>query len=219
MTVKTRKVFENLSEVKEKKEKTFSDYKIADVLILLDLPPPLRWKLEFKSIDPSPFLTYGLQQALIQITSDSNEQEQRFFMELFFMEALVNHKLRMWQERPLDAGKSPFRGIIDFALTPYQPKFKTPYLVLSEAKKDDFEQGWGQCLLAMKTCQMLNEQEGLKFDIHGIVSTGKFWEFGKLTVDNQFYTTAGYALAQPDMLLGAVDYMFTLCENNIPNTT
>lgn len=199
-------------------EQTFSNYKIADVLELLKLPPPAVWEIEAAAMPPSPFLTLGLEQANIQITTDANEQEQRFFMELFFMEALRKHKLRLWQERSLDAGESPFRGVIDFALTPYQPKFKTPYLVLSEAKKENFEQGWGQCLLAMKTCAMLNERDGLRFDMYGIVSTGKFWEFGRLTVDNRFSISTGYALTQPTLLLGALDYILTRCEENIPVT-
>jgi hypothetical protein len=42
-----------------------------------------------------------------------------------------------------------------------------------------------------------------------------FWEFGKLTVDNQFYKTVGYSLAQPDLILGILNYLFALCEKNI----
>lgn len=206
-----------MSHQKETDEKTFSNYKISDALELLNFPPPFVWHIEAEPIPPSSFLTYGLQQARIQITTDSNEWEQRFLMELFFMEALRNHRLRMWQERSLDAGKSPFRGKVDFIFTPYQVKLKTPFMVLSEAKKEDFEQGWGQCLLAMKTCQLLNDAEGVQFDMYGIVSTGKFWEFGKLTLDNQFFISDSYTIAQPHLLLGVVDHIFSICEKNIQN--
>ncbi len=62
----------------------------------------------------------------------------------------------------------------------------------------------------MKLCQMLNARDGRSTDVYGIVSTGQFWEFGKLTVDNHLYTSEGYALTQADVILGIVDYLFTL---------
>lgn len=40
------------------------------------------------------------------------------------------------------------------------------YVCLAEAKKDDFEQGTAQCILAMKTCQLLNAKENLMIDMH-----------------------------------------------------
>jgi hypothetical protein len=85
-------------------------------------------------------------------------------------------------------------------------------VVLSEAKKDDFEQGWGQCLMAAKASQMINEKNGYKFDVYGIVSNGKVWEFGKYVVDNKFYKTDAYSIAQLDILLGILNEIFTDCE-------
>ncbi len=196
-------------------EKTFSEYDLTSVLELLNLAPPLEWEIDFKPVEPTPFLTYGLKQARKQITVGSNEWDQRLFMELVFLETLNDHNLRMWQEKQIDAGESPFRGKVDFVFTPYQAKFKMPYLVLSEAKKEDFEQGWGQCLLGMKTCQILNTKDGYQFDMYGIVSTGMFWEFGKFTTNEQFHKSVGYTLAQPETVLGILDYLFTKCEKNI----
>ncbi len=194
-------------------QETFSD--ITRAMSLLNIATDILWEINISPIEPSAFLQLGLQRARKQITFGANEWEHRLFMELFFLEALENHSLRMWQEKSLDAGQSPFRGKVDFIFTPYQIKFQRPYLVLSEAKKENFEQGWGQCLLAMKTCQLLNAQASHAHDepdLYGIVSTGRIWEFGKLTTTNQFYKTDGYTLAQPDLLLGALDHVFTLSE-------
>ncbi len=194
---------------------TFGDYDVTRAMELLNLSHLLKWEIDFQAIPLSEFLRVGLRDAERQVTFGSNEWEQRLFMELIFLEALRNHPLRMWQEKQLDGGKAPFRGKADFVFTPYGIRFQTPYIVLSEAKKEDFELGWGQCLIAMKTCQLLNEKDGYQFDVYGIVSTGMFWEFGKLTVDNQFYKTGGYTLTQPDILLGVLDHLFTLSEKNI----
>jgi len=34
--------------------------------------------------------------------------------------------------------------------------------------------------------QIINKKEGYNFNIYGIVSSGKIWEFGKYTKDNEF---------------------------------
>jgi hypothetical protein len=61
--------------------------------------------------------------------------------------------------------------------------FEEPYLIVVEAKKDNFEEGWGQCLAELITAQKLNGNT--KTEIFGIVSNGKFWEFGRL-LENSF---------------------------------
>jgi hypothetical protein len=121
----------------------------------------------------------------------------------------------MWQERSIDAGETPLRGKVDFAITAYQIAFRNPFVAIIEAKKENFDQGWGQCLMAMKTAQKLNAQDGLHIDIFGIVSTGMFWEFGKLATNGQFYKTSGYSLTQPEAVLGILDYLFIECEKKL----
>lgn len=192
----------------ENKQETFGNFDLGKALEFLNLFPYFKWELQVNPIEPSESLKTNLKRAERQITTNSNEWEQRLFMELIFLEALENHNIRMWQEKQIDAGKSPFRGKADFVFTPYQVSFKLPYIVLSEAKKDDFEQGWGQCLMAAKAASLINEKEGYKFDVYGIVSSGKVWEFGKYTTDNKFYKTDAYSLAQLNILLGILELIF-----------
>ena len=66
--------------------------------------------------------------------------------------------------------------------------------------------------MAAKTTQRLNEQENHRFDIYGIVSNGKVWEFGKYTTDNRFYKTGAYSLEQLDILLGVLGMIFAACD-------
>ncbi|MEZ4660720.1 MAG: hypothetical protein R2911_24465 [Caldilineaceae bacterium] len=67
----------------------------------------------------------------------------------------------------------------------------------------------------MKTCQLLNQRENLHFDIFGIVSTGTIWEFGKLTMSDQFFKTESYTLSQPEPVLGILEHIFAECERNL----
>ncbi len=191
---------------------TFGNFDLTKAVEFLGLFPYQKWEAPFQEIPPSEALTINLQRAERQVTTGSNEWEQRLWMELIFLEALDHHNLRMWQEKQVDAGAAPFRGKVDFAFTPYQARFKSPFVVVAEAKKDDFEQGWGQCLIAMKTASMLNEQEGHRHPLFGIVSTGKIWEFGRYTPDNTFARSEPYSIGQPDSLLGILHTIFTECE-------
>lgn len=62
----------------------------------------------------------------------------------------------------------------------------TPYLLIAEAKLDDFERAWGQCSAAMLAAQRLNQTP--EVPVYGIATNGSEWQFGvllgrKLTVD------------------------------------
>jgi len=61
-----------------------------------------------------------------------------------------------------------------------------PLLIVVEAKKNDFEQGWAQCLSELIAAKNLNQSEK---SVYGIVTDGKLWEFGKLNGCSQFSTT------------------------------
>jgi hypothetical protein len=57
-----------------------------------------------------------------------------------------------------------------------------PYLLVVEAKQDNFDEGWGQCLAAMLAAQKLNDKLETSEEIvlSGMVSNGEVWEFGQL---------------------------------------
>ena len=59
-----------------------------------------------------------------------------------------------------------------------------PILVTIEAKKDNFEEGWGQCAAEMVAAKVTNGPE-FQQKIYGIVSNGDKWEFAYLH-DNTF---------------------------------
>ncbi|MEE6162542.1 hypothetical protein U9R62_14610 [Cylindrospermopsis raciborskii DSH] len=70
------------------------------------------------------------------------------------------------------------------------------YLILVEAKKDNFEEGWGQCLAELIAAQKLNNQ--LNQTLYGIVSNGKIWEFSKLEEDNFVKNIEEYSISNLD---------------------
>lgn len=208
-----------MQEQAQTQSETFGNFDLARAVEFLGLFPYQKWDIPFQATTPSEVLTINLQRAERQVTTGSNEWEQRLLMELIFLEALEHHNLRMWQEKQVDAGAAPFRGKVDFAFTPYQARFKSPFVVVAEAKKDDFEQGWGQCLIAMKAAFLLNEREGHRHPLFGIVSTGKIWEFGQYTEDNAFARSEPFSIGQPESLLGILGFIFSECERFHPAIT
>ncbi|MGH9841339.1 MAG: hypothetical protein ACREEM_21505, partial [Blastocatellia bacterium] len=83
---------------------------------------------------------------------------------------------------------------------------ETPLVVVAEAKKNDFEQGWGQCLAELIAAQKLNGDARLV--VYGIVTDGKLWEFGKLREEVFTKNTESYTVDHLARLFGALNYIF-----------
>ena len=80
-----------------------------------------------------------------------------------------------------------------------------PLMVMIEAKKNDFDEGWAQCLAEMVAAQKLNEN---KLPIYGIVTDGQVWQFGKLEDATYTYNEKLFTLDDLAELLGALDYVY-----------
>lgn len=83
---------------------------------------------------------------------------------------------------------------------------KTPLLAVFEAKRQDFDEGWGQCLAAMLACQKINDDEHLA--VYGIVSSGLVGEFGKLEAQCFTKEPLAHSIDNPQKLAGMLDYVF-----------
>ncbi|MCB1659808.1 MAG: hypothetical protein KDI39_16440, partial [Pseudomonadales bacterium] len=81
-----------------------------------------------------------------------------------------------------------------------------PLLMLVEAKKNDFEQGWAQCLAELWAAQQLNKNPQLT--VYGIVSDGKYWEFGQLTGQMFIKNSQSFVIDDLAELLSALRYVF-----------
>ncbi len=91
--------------------------------------------------------------------------------------------------------------------------FDRPYFILVEAKQDNFDAAWGQCLAEMMAAQRLNENSQIV--VFGITSNGDRWQFGKLenstfTLNNTFYT-----IQELDKLFAAVNDVFQQCASQL----
>ncbi len=84
----------------------------------------------------------------------------------------------------------------------------TPLIMMVAAKRNDFEEGWGQCLAALVAAQRLHDDPS--HAVYGVVSDGKRWEFGKLIHSIFSENTESYQVEGLELLFGAIHVLFDL---------
>jgi len=89
----------------------------------------------------------------------------------------------------------------------------SPILTVVEAKKENFTEGWGQCLAEMIACQKINDNPDII--IFGIVTTGEFWRFGKLHGDTFTENTLPVSIENPSKIMGCLEYVMNECESQL----
>jgi hypothetical protein len=97
------------------------------------------------------------------------------------------------------------RGVCDFILSHGMmlPTVQSPVLVLVEAKKNDIEEGLGQCAAEMVAAQIFNEREGNPIPaVYGCVTNGESWQFLRLTGKLLEIDQQRYFLAKLEEVLG-----------------
>ncbi|MCX6369116.1 MAG: hypothetical protein NTX57_20750 [Armatimonadetes bacterium] len=113
-----------------------------------------------------------------------------------------------WIQKPLSYSEK-LSGIPDYLIATKSALGKTvletPLVVVVEAKKNDFEQGWGQCLAELIAAQKINERPDQP--VYGIVTDGELWKFGKLVGTDFTLETVGYTLTDLPELFGTLVYI------------
>jgi hypothetical protein len=115
----------------------------------------------------------------------------------------------IWGHQPLNYDEN-LSGVPDYIIAQRSPRGKVvlekPYMIVVKAKKDNFEEGWGQCLAEMLAAQKLNDDTHKK--LFGMVSNGKLWEFGVLQEEMFTKNRKYYVLENLGELMGAVNFLF-----------
>jgi hypothetical protein len=119
----------------------------------------------------------------------------------------------LWSHKSLTYDEQ-LSGFPEYVLAKRSPLgnvvFDKPYFMIVEAKQDNFENGWAQCIAEMIAAQRLNEKS--EQDVFGIVSNGEVWQFGKLK--GNFFTKnkQSYLIDDLNKLFAAINYIFQECE-------
>ena len=191
----------------------FSDYQnIEQVQTEFNIAYHEERFIEEQTIEPdTKFLEeFAFNQAYLPIYSTEGARSEAVIFPIL-REAYkpYSEQYELWIQRPLSYDQK-LSGTPDYLVSGRSPLGKTvltlPILIVVEAKRNDFDQGWGQCLAELVAAQKLNDQP--ERAVHGIVTDGKRWEIGKL-VQNQFIQNAsGYTVEQISFLFGALHAIF-----------
>ena len=124
--------------------------------------------------------------------------------------------LGIWSHVGLYRGEE-LLGVPDYIIAKRSPLslrvMETPHALIMEAKKNDFDAGWGQCLGAMHAVQTLNGEP--RRPIYGIVSDGFDWRFGELREQTFAHHPEFFQLFRLDELLAALNHLFDLCRQQV----
>jgi hypothetical protein len=116
------------------------------------------------------------------------------------------NELSLWSHKPFGVD-DVLTGTPDYLISLKSPLGKTvldqPLLIVVEAKKSDFEQGWGQCLAAMVAAQRLNGSDLIP--IFGIVTDGQLWQFGKLLRNHFILNKSSVATSDLNRLFASIN--------------
>ena len=122
-------------------------------------------------------------------------------------------KFIIWSHKSLNYDEN-LSGFPEYILAKKSPLgnivFDKPYFLLVEAKLDNFEAGWAQCMVEMIAAQKLNEKP--EQEVFGIASNGGVWQFAKLKGNIFTRNQIFYTIQDLDKLFAAIDYVFQQCE-------
>lgn len=122
-------------------------------------------------------------------------------------------KFILWSHKSLTYDQN-LSGFPEYILAKKSPLgnvvFDKPYFLLVEAKQDNFENGWAQCLAEMIAAQRLNDNP--EQEVFGIVSNGDIWQLGKLKSNVFTRNQIFYTIQELDKLFAALNYVFQQCE-------
>lgn len=101
-------------------------------------------------------------------------------------------------------------GYCDFLVSraPQQPYITPPAVVIFEAKRENINEGLGQCVAGMVGAQRYNRRHNTATDpVYGCVTTGTAWKFSRLSGTVLTLDLVEYGLPQVDRILGVLAHM------------
>jgi hypothetical protein len=148
-------------------------------------------------------LNYNISLALA-INSEKARSELIIAPVLVELKKLTGYGLFSGVEFNVDPSQG-LAGYVDFLVSrdPEQLFVKAPVVTIVEAKKEDINNGLGQCVATLVAAQIFNERKGLIIpDLLGTVTTGSAWKFLKLSGKSLSIDLEEYTIKDAPKILG-----------------
>jgi hypothetical protein len=148
-------------------------------------------------------LNYNISLALA-INSEKARSELIIAPVLVELKKLTGYGLFSGVEFNVDPSQG-LAGYVDFLVSrdPEQLFVKAPVVTIVEAKKEDINNGLGQCVATLVAAQIFNERKGLLIpELLGTVTTGSAWKFLKLSGKSLSIDLDEYTIKDAPKILG-----------------
>lgn len=147
----------------------------------------------------------------IAVGSQKAKSEGIIYPILQEVRRILNNQVSLFSGRDftVDADKG-LNGYVDYLISRSQEQLEieAPVVVVGEAKRDNLNEGLGQCIAEMVAAQMFNQANQVDIPtIYGSVSNGTQWRFLKLEGSTVTIDLMDYALPPVDQILGFLVWM------------
>ncbi|NET60448.1 MAG: hypothetical protein F6K47_31215 [Symploca sp. SIO2E6] len=192
----------------------FSDYKtIAQVQQEYKIKYLEEDFIEITALKPSDFFVQEFEfseQHMDIYTSESSRCENIIYPILREVYKGFVDKYTLWSHKSITYD-TKLNGTPDYLFSTKSELGKTvlglPIIIVVEAKKNDFSEGWGQCLAELIAVQKLNNTEELP--VYGIVTDGELWQFGKLVSDQFTKSKLRITITDLDKIFGTISFLLS----------
>ena len=191
--------FSDFKKVSEVQEKFRIKYTASDFFEIEAASPPEQFLQDFR---------FTLQHINV-FSSEASRCEAIIFPVLREVYKAYGDNYALWIREPIVYDET-LSGTPDYLIATKSELGMTvvgiPLIILVEAKKNDFEQGWGQCLAELVAAQKINDAPDVP--VYGIVSDGERWQFGKLVDDGFTQNRTTFSIDNIPTLFGAINAVF-----------
>ena len=188
----------------------YGDYTLDSFLSQFDISivqAPLFAQFQPQPVDPTDWLRDTLRKGRsIALFSEKSRSEFIVAPVLLSCQEMIKGECCVYSGIRLDVdAEKGLRGECDFivARTSPTPSLQAPLLIVVEAKKNDIEEGLGQCAAQMIAARLFNERHKEELDqIYGCVTTGEAWQFLRLRQRELLVDSNRYYISQITTILG-----------------
>ncbi len=192
----------------------FSDFKsIAQVQEEYNIKYSEEDFIEYGYLKPSDFFLKELEFSEKNIdvfTSESSRCENLIYPILREVYKAFVDKYALWSHKSINYDNK-LNGTSDYLFSTKSELGKTvlglPLLIVVEAKKNDFVEGWGQCLAELVASQKINKAE--ESPVYGIVTDGEVWQFGKLVSNTFTKNRSIISITDLDKIFGSISFLLS----------
>lgn len=149
----------------------------------------------------------------LAFTSEKARSEFIVAPVLLFVRDLLNESVTIYSGVRFDVDPdNGLKGICDFIVgkAPALPVIQAPVFVMVEAKKNDIEDGLGQCAAEMVAAQIFNQRKGHERTIYGCVTTGEKWLFLQLAGKNLVIDGTRYDISNVEKIVGILAHILSV---------